>query len=535
MKKLCKTLLAGLMTLSMAACGNPSVPNQASANPSSPISGIKEGGTYIVGQGGEPATLNPDATSDDYNYVIMQNIFSRLYKLNNLYQPIPDLATSYDLSADGMTWTFHLHENAKWTDGEPLTSKDVKYTFDTITEQKYTFSSVFASVASIETPDDHTVVFKMSAPDASFLGNVAWYGTFILPKHILEGQDWLSADFNDAPTVSSGPFKFDQWNKGTDIQLVRNDDYFGDQAHLERIIFTFIPDQNTAYQSWLNNEIDEYDNYPDAELADLQQQKDKYFFAQQEWPSPWYIVFNLQNGPFADKLVRQAVAYAIDRNEISTTATKGRMPAAQYFIPAIYKEAVNDEAKLPDYNPEKAEELLQKAGLSKDADGYYINDTLTIMSGGFDDTAAVVVADLEKVGIHLSLNVIDFNIWVTQVMDNYDFTISMLGGFQGPDVLGCGRRWTSDGSTNIARYSNPEVDQLFAQAKQASDQSVINENMKKIQSYLADDVPNLPMVDYNQLIPIKKYIMGSPDVMQAEGGAKEIAGFSEFTYVWLNN
>lgn len=113
MKKLCKTLLAGLMTLSMAACGNPSVPNQASANPSSPISGIKEGGTYIVGQGGEPATLNPDATSDDYNYVIMQNIFSRLYKLNNLYQPIPDLATSYDLSADGMTWTFHLHENAK--------------------------------------------------------------------------------------------------------------------------------------------------------------------------------------------------------------------------------------------------------------------------------------------------------------------------------------------------------------------------------------------------------------------------------------
>ena len=534
MKKLWKTILASLMTLSLAACGNGGDLPTQSASASSGLS-VNNGGTYIMAQSGEPATLNPDATSDDFNYAIVQNLFSRLYKLNNLYQAVPDLATSYDLSKDGLTWTFHLHENAKWTDGEPVTSEDVKYTFDTIVEQKYSFFSVFANVASITTPDEHTVVFNMSQPDASFLGNLAWYGTFIMPKHVLDGQDWLSSSFNDAPTVSSGPFKFDQWNKGTDVQLVRNDDYFGDKALLDRIIFTSIPDQNTAYQAWLNDEIDEYDNYPDAELSSLQAQTDKYRFVQQEWPSPWYIVFNLESGPFVDKRVRQAVACAIDRNEISVTATKGRMPAAQYFIPALYKDAVNEDAKLPDYNPEKAEELLKEAGLSKDADGYYINETLTIMSGGFDDTAAVVVADLEKVGIHLSLNVIDYNIWTTQVRENYDFTISMLGGFQGPDVLGCGRRWTTAGSTNVARYSNPEVDALFDTAKQASDQSVINDAMKKIQTYLAEDVPNLPMVDYNQLIPVKNYIMGSPNVPQADGGSKEIAGFSELTYVWLNN
>ncbi len=543
MKRALKALLAGFTAVSLAACGgsasdtgtSSSAGAVSSSSASTAVSEIKQGGTYIVGQSGEPATLNPDATSDDYNYAIAQNLFSRLYKLNNYYQAIPDLATSYEVSDDSLTWTFHLHEDAKWTDGEPVTSADVAYTYDTIIDNSYAHASVFSSVASIDTPDDYTVVFNMSTPDASFLGNLAWYGTFILPEHILEGQDWLSCDYNEAPTVTSGPFKFDQWNKGTDVQIVRNDDYYGDTPYLDRVIYTSIPDQNTGYQSWLNDEIDEYDNYPDSELDSLQTQTDLYRFVEQSWPSPYYLTFNVGSGPFANKLVRQAVAYAIDRDEVSTTATKGRMPAAQYYIPILYSDALNDDAKLPDYDPDKAEELLQEAGLTKDSDGYYINATFKIMSGGFDDVAQVVVADLEKVGIHLELDVLDYNIWVEQVMDNYDFEISMLGGFQGPDVLGCGRRWTTDGAVNIARYSNSDVDSLFADARSSSNTDQINEDMKKIQTYLAADVPNYPLVDYVQLIPVKKYIMGSPDVPEADGGSKEKAGFSELTYVWLNN
>lgn len=540
MKKALKTLLAGFTAVSLAACGSSdseSAASSAGAASTSPVSAVevKEGGTYIVAQSGEPATLNPDAVSDDYNYAIAQNIYSRLYKLNNYYEAIPDLATSYDVSDDSFTWTFHLREDAVWTDGEPVTSADVSYSYNTIIENAYAHASVFSSVASIETPDDYTVVFNMSTPDASFLGNLAWYGTFILPKHVLEGQDWLSCEYNDAPTVTSGPFKFDQWNKGTDVQLVRNDDYYGDKPHLDRVIYTSIPDQNTGYQAWLNDEIDEYDNYPDSELDSLQTQTDLYRFVEQSWPSPQYMVFNLEEGPFANKLVRQAVSYAIDRNEVSTTATKGRMPAAQYYIPILYSDALNDDAKLPDYNPDKAEELLQEAGLTKDSDGYYINATFKIMSGGFDDVAQVIVADLEKVGIHLELDVLDYNIWVEQVMDNYDFEISLLGGFQGPDVLGCGRRWTTDGAVNISRYSNQDVDALFADARSSSSTDQINEDMKEIQTYLADDVPNCPVLDYVQLIPVKQYIIGSPDVPVADGGSKAKAGFSELTYVWLNN
>lgn len=102
MKKLWKTILASLMTLSLAACGNGGDLPTQSASASSGLS-VNNGGTYIMAQSGEPATLNPDATSDDFNYAIVQNLFSRLYKLNNLYQAVPDLATSYDLSKDGLT------------------------------------------------------------------------------------------------------------------------------------------------------------------------------------------------------------------------------------------------------------------------------------------------------------------------------------------------------------------------------------------------------------------------------------------------
>ena len=129
----------------------------------------KEEQVYIVAQDGEPATLNPDAISDDFNYTIVQNIFPRLYKLNNAFNAIPDLATSYDVSDDALTYTFHLRDNAVWTDGEKVTSADAVYTFNEIIDKQYANANVFGFVESIEAPDDYTVVFHMSEPDGSFI------------------------------------------------------------------------------------------------------------------------------------------------------------------------------------------------------------------------------------------------------------------------------------------------------------------------------------------------------------------------------
>ena len=170
----------------------------------------------------------------------------------------------------------------------------------------------------------------MAEPDGSFISNLSWYGTFILPKHVLEGTDWMTNDdFSNNP-VTCGPFKFDAWNKGTDVQIVRDDNYWGEHtAYLDRVIYTVISDGSTMYQAWLNGEIDEIGAFyiPTTDLDGIVADTDKYYTVNQVWPSPWYIAFNIKEGPFADPLVREAIAYGVDREDVSIKATGGYKPA----------------------------------------------------------------------------------------------------------------------------------------------------------------------------------------------------------------
>ncbi len=542
MKKLMTVLLCILLVASLAACGGGGGSTSGGGSssggdaPATSDGGPKVGGTYIIPQDAEPSTMNPDAISDDYNYPIVQNLFPRLYKLNNAFQAIPDLATSYDVSDDALTYTFHLRDNAVWTDGEKVTSEDVLYTFNEIIDKEYAFASVFQYVDEINAPDDYTVEFKMNEADGSFLSNLSWYGTFILPKHVLEGTDWLTNDdFSNNP-VTCGPFKFEAWNKGTDIQIVRDDNYWGEHpAYLDRVIYTVIADLSTMYQAWLNDEVDEIGAYaiPANELDGIIADTEKYYTVEQVWPSPWYITFNIKDGPFADPKVREAIAYGVDRQDVSTKATGGYKPPNDHFIPDNYEDAVNDDAKQPEYDVAKAQSLLEEAGYTKDANGYYFETTFTVMSG-FDDFCKVIADHMEKMGIKVTLDVLDFDIWSEKVMDNYDFQITALGGFQGPDVLGTTRRWTTTGSTNIPQYSRPEVDELAKKATLAATDEERNGYIKEVQKYLREDIPQILIVNYADYQPFKNYIKGNNYVSVADGGSMEIMGFSELTELWLD-
>ncbi|MCI9313010.1 MAG: hypothetical protein HFE68_06565 [Erysipelotrichaceae bacterium] len=525
MKKLLNFSLALLMALTLTACGSG---GNGGGNTSA-----QKGGTYIIAQSGEPASMNPDTISDDYLYAPAQNIFNRVVKLNNNYEVLPDLATSWDVSEDAKTYTFHLNEKAKWHDGQPVTAEDCKYTFDTIVKESYANASVFVYVEEIVAEDAQTLVFKMKQPDASFVSNLAWYGTFVLPKHILDGQDWLTSDFNQNP-VGSGPFKFSEWNKGTDLKLVRNEEYWGDVPYLDGLTYMVQPDGSTAYQAWLNDEVDEIEsiNLPVSEIENLKA-TDKYIWVTQMWPTMFYLTFNMKDGAFANPDVRMAVAMGINREEVSTKGYNGYKPASTHYIPSIYTDALNDDAKLPAYDPDGAVELLEKAGLTKNANGYYIEEKIRIMQG-FEDLATVVIAELDKIGIKLTMDVLDMNIWTEQVWQGQQFTISAVGGFQGPDVLGTGRRWTKDGAINVAFYSNDEIEGYYSDALKASSQDAINENMKKIQTILAKDNPIIPMVDYGDVAAFKSNVHGHPLFTNEQGGSRDKAGFSEMTYLWMD-
>jgi ABC-type transport system substrate-binding protein len=228
-------------------------------------------GTFITAVQGDPSSFNPDMKSDDYLWPMAQNLFNRLYKLAPGDVPIPDLATSYEWSDDNMTLTFHLRDGVKWHDGEPLTSKDVKWTYDTIIENKWAKSDTFVNVDTIEAPDDLTVVFNMKNPDAGLVPLLAWYATFILPEHIW--NDPAYPDFAKNPAmqkpIGSGPFKFVEYKSGQSVTLERNEDFFGGAPEIERLIYQIMPDLNTTLEAFKNGEIDYITSLPTANLHDF--------------------------------------------------------------------------------------------------------------------------------------------------------------------------------------------------------------------------------------------------------------------------
>ena len=298
MKRFLTLTLALAMVLALlAGCGgNNSGQNSNSNNGSQSDApdGIKTGGTIIIGQSAEPITLNPNGKTDNSMTIVAQNVFSRLLKTNNNEEVILDLATGYTVSEDGKSYTFTLPENVNFHDGEPLTSDDVKFTFEEILRQQCQAATSLASIESIECPDDHTVVFHLSQIDARFLSALAYNGTFILPRHVYEGQDWMTDDSMQTP-VGTGPFKYDSWEKGVSITLVRNDDFFRgpELPYLDRVIYSYIADTNTAMQSFYNGELDVLGIIaPSSELETLLNNQDLNNF-KTIYPSRFFIGFDL--------------------------------------------------------------------------------------------------------------------------------------------------------------------------------------------------------------------------------------------------
>jgi len=402
---------------------------------------------------GDPMSFNPDMLADDNAYPIVQNLYNRLVKLDASKQIIPDLATNWEVSEDGLSITFYLRDDAKWHDGEPVTSEDVKYTFDTIkANPSYYFSTKLQIVDSITTPDDYTVVFNMNTADVSFIADLGWYATFILPEHVFNnGQTWEENPATKDP-IGSGPFKFSNFKQGESITIVKNADYHEGSPKLDKIIFSIIPDEATAIQALLNGEIDAYENVPSANVSEL------------EASSFIRIIFNLKDEKVADVAVRKAIATAINREEISEKIFNGVQKPEYNFYPSLIEWASNSEDRSPDFNIEAARKILEDAGYTQDANGYYVTGiTIDVFEGnGYPDTAKLMEASLKEAGIELIVQVHEFNAWDEKVSQRRDFIIEMQGGFMGPDPAALAKRIGTGQPSNYGEYSNEEFDRLFA-------------------------------------------------------------------------
>jgi peptide/nickel transport system substrate-binding protein len=496
--------------------------------------GIKKGGTLVLAQAAEPITLIPDGKPDDNDIMLEQNIFNRLLKTNNNQQVILDLATGYEVSEDGLTYTFQLPKNVKFHDGEPMTSDDVKFTFDEILKQGAFASTTLTTIKEVTCPDDYTVVFTLKKIDAGFLGNLAFNGTSILPRHVYEGLDWMGNDSMVTP-VGTGPFKFSEWNKGVNMILVRNDDFYlgPDLPYLDKIVMPFISDANTAMQSFYNGELDVLGIIPpsteyDKLLSDPKIKADKVIY-----PSRFYIAFNMLKEPYNDLNLRLAVAYATDSDDMLNKALKNiGLKATEYMSP-VYEWAVNTdkEAKVPEFNIDKAKEYMAKTGLKPDSNGVYLKVTVdTYNFEPFPDLVQVMKEQLGKIGIEVTINMLEYAAWDEKVSINKDYTVALTGGYQGPEASNLADRIVTGAYLNFLNYSNPEVDRLMAEGAALPTFELRAPKYKEAQAILAKDVPMVLISEWIGYIPYMSYVKGHP----ASTDVVEKTAFGEMTYTWID-
>lgn len=484
---------------------------------------------FVYGTAQEPGTLNPDAQDEPYGFSIYQNVYNRLVKCTNTFEIVPDLATSWEFSADGLSLTFHLNDNVRWHDGKDFSSADVKWTIETIQKSHGYMEAAISSIKSVDCPDENTVILSLTKPDSSLLSTLSRLGVFIMPKHIYEGTDWLENAANFAP-VGTGPFKFVEWTPGESVRLERNNDYFGTKPLLNEVVFKFIPDENTAYLSWLNGEIDWYDSYPAEEVEKLKNDS-KYVIVNLPTANVTYITVNVTDDPFTDVAVRKAILLSVDRNEIIEKAYHGVGTACKYFLPSIYSNYMNDSYALPSKNISEARKILEDAGYVADAEGMYLTIDFEYFSlDNFEDIATILKQQLAEAGINLQLHLIEYATWQERVFNNRDFSMTLMSGNQRPTIFSTIDRYNPDSATCISGYNSDAMRSAVNTAIATTNTEATYNAFSEIQKLLSEDIIIIPIAEKIDQIPLRANIHGHP-----LNEAISYASADELTYVYFSD
>lgn len=463
---------------------------------------VNAGGTLVTGAllGIEPRSLNPNFRRDDGSLRIAALVYCQLVAGDYTHGTgnYPELAESWEVSEDATEYTFNLIQNATWHNGTPVTSADVAWTFQEIIDKEGGAAPYLSTVASIETPDDFTVKITLSEPNAAFVSGLgAFYGPKIMPKALYEGTDWTTNPNNDNP-VGCGPYKFDEWERGSFISVVANEDYYRGRPLLDRIVMRFYPIEGliSAFES---GEVKySYENFPFTEASRLQQDP-RFCVEANPVPLVYWFGFNLSRAPFDDVRVRQAIAHAINREDISERVFLGYAQPSYGTAPKGW--AYNPDAEV-EYNIDEAIRLLEEAGFTPDANGVRLRATITVASVmSFPDVVTVIKEQLKEIGVELEIETMDFAAYTAKVTENRDFDIAGGGGLAGPDPNEFAPFVSSDGYRNIMGYSNPRVDELFVEGRQAPDQEERKTYYQEIQGILVEDMPRITVLDSVSAFP----------------------------------
>ena len=459
------------------------------------------GDLLIQGSIGDASNLIPMLASDSASHDISGLIFNGLLKYDRDLNLVGDLAESWEVSGDGLTITFKLRKGVKWQDGQEFTAEDILFGFQTILNPntRTAYAGDYKEVKEAFVVDRYTfrVIYKRHfAPGLS-----SWGSLVVLPKHLLAGKDINTTPFSRNP-VGTGPYIFKEWKTGEKIVLRANPTYFQGQPWLDGFIYRIVPDPATMFLELKSGGLDFMGLTPlqytrQTETYRMRRNFCKYKYLAFAYT---YLGYNLKDGKFQDRRVRQAITHAIDKGELieGVLLGLGLVATGPYKPDTIW---YNPKVKKFPYDPEEAKRLLAEAGWkAPGTDGILRKDgkpfEFTILTNQGNETRAksaeIIQRRLRMVGIQVKIRTVEWSAFINEFIDKKNFEAVMLGWTLGqdPDLYDI---WNSSKvgpkELNFISYKNPEVDTLLEKGRYTFDQKVRKACYDRIQEILAEDQP----------------------------------------------
>ncbi len=462
------------------------------------------GDVYISGSIGDASNLIPYLSGDSASSEVQGMVYSGLLKLDKDQNLIPDLAKSYEISEDQLTITFHLRNDVKWHDGAPWTANDLIYQYEMMIHDDVpsAYKESFMQIATATAPDDHTFVVTYDQPYSPALTRLSGMGG--LPRHLLKNVkpvDLIKSKLARNP-VGNGAWVFNEWKAQTRIVVDANDNHFDGRPMMGKAVTKIIPDTATQFLELKSGAIDTMALRPLQYLKQTDSRLFKENYVKYKYLSNGYtyLGYNLRRPMFQDKKVRQALTYAIDKNEVIEGVLLGLgQPATGPYKPGTW--AYKSDVKKYRYDPNKAKALLAEAGW-RDSDGDGILDKdgkkfefeiITNQGNNLrSKTAEIIQQKLKKIGVVVNVRIIEWSAFINNFINKRDFDACILGWSLGldPDVY---QTWhsskTSEHEFNFISYNNPEVDDILEKARRTFDKNERIKYYHRFQDILAEEQP----------------------------------------------
>ncbi|MBI2094967.1 MAG: peptide-binding protein [Candidatus Omnitrophica bacterium] len=457
------------------------------------------GDFFVTASIAEPVNLIPFFATDSASAQISRLVFNGLVKYDKDLRLTGDLAERWDVLDDGLVILFHLRKGVRWQDGAPFTAEDVEFTFQRLTDPAVPtpYGGDFEKVKSLRVLDPYTVEVTYKEPFAPALAS---WGMGIVPRHLLRGENLLSAGFARKP-VGTGPYRLSRWKSGEKLELEANPDYFEGRPFIDRYVCRIVPDPATIFLELLTENLDS------AGLTPLQyrrQTQSVFFektFAKFRYPSHayTYLGYNLKNPLFSDRRVRKAIGMAIPKKEIIdvTLLGLGRVSTGP-FLPGTW--ACNPEVQPTVFDPEKAGLILREAGWrDSDGDGVLEKEgkkfSFSILTNQGNETrkmsCEIIQKSLREIGIEVQIHVVEWGTFLKEFIDKKRFEAALLAWQlpEDPDPYDIFHSSRADGGFNFISYASPEADRLLEEGRR-----LISENERagvyhRLHEVLNEDEP----------------------------------------------